>query len=466
MTRAINRCEDWLLSQGYKICPICGAHAHRNATLCSTCGTSLADVKVVAETAKPAATTASTGPARYDRRYGETDLLEGAPRRRGEVFLFGALITVVALACVGALAFVAVRWLAPPAPTPTSPAPTAVPSQSAADLITNTPLPSPVIATVTPPPPTATATPTPGPCTHVVKAGEDLISIAMGCGHRSMDVMPLILEMNGLTSAAMIQVGQQLFIPWPTPTLDPNAPAATSDTAAASKVAASSDTLALTSAVVPGLELASAGSPLPPTERPTATLLPGVMWHTVQANENIMSIAFTHNTTIEVLSQLNPEVTFSQCDFGDAAGGPECTVLIYAGQQLRVPAPTPTPTLSPTFSGSETATPTLTATFNAPSALSPADRTLFRRDELITLRWVASGTLDADETYRVTVADLTAGTTHTSDTTDLAFILPADWQGQDGQRHDYRWQVSVVRLADPGQPLYTTEPRLFTWEGR
>ncbi len=464
MALALTRFEDWLLSQGYKICPICGTHAHRNATLCSTCGTSLADVKVVAETAKPSTT---PGQPRYDRRYGETDLLEGGPQRRSEIYLFGALMTVIALACIGVLAFLALRWLAPgSAATPTSAA-TAVQSQPAEALVTNTPLPSPVITTVTPPPPTATDTPTPGPCTHKVQAGDDLIGIAVGCGHRSMDVIPLILQMNGLTSAAMIQVGQELLIPWPTATIDPNAaPTSEATDEAAANDGAASVALVATDVIVPGLELASAGSPLPPTPRPSATLLPGVTWHTVQANENIMSIAFSNNTNIEVLSQLNPEVTFSQCDFGDPAGGPECTVMIYAGQQLRVPAPTPTPTLSPTLSGSETPTPTLTATFNAPSALSPADRTLFRRDELITLRWVASGTLNTSETYRVIVDDLTAGTSHSADTTDLSFILPADWQGKDGQRHDYRWKISVIHLDNPGRPLFTTEPRLFTWEGR
>ncbi|MFN8565867.1 MAG: hypothetical protein U0703_30475, partial [Anaerolineae bacterium] len=60
------------MSQGYKICPICGTHAHKNATLCSTCGTSLTDVPVVSESAKPA----NGRKPRYDRRYGETDLLE------------------------------------------------------------------------------------------------------------------------------------------------------------------------------------------------------------------------------------------------------------------------------------------------------------------------------------------------------------------------------------------------------
>jgi hypothetical protein len=453
------------LSQGFKICPICGTHAHRNATLCSTCGASLADVPVVSETSKPSASTPA-GQAQYDQRYGETDLLESGQRSRGETMLFSALIGIVALACVGGLIFTAVRWILPAVGASPQPTPTAetVATQPAILIETNTPMPPPVLATVTPPPPTASNTPTPGPCTHVVAAGEDLIGIAMGCGHRSMDVIPLILQMNNLTSAGMIQVGQELMIPWPTPTTDPNAaPVPTTDPAATQTGEEGGDSTASGAAA---LEIASLPTSGPPTARPTATLLPGVMWYVVQPNENIVSVAFENFTDVQTLSQLNPEITFSQCDFGNPAGGPECNVIIYAGQQIRVPAPTPTPTLSPTLSGSETATPTLTPTFNAPSALSPADRILFRNGELITLRWVGSGTLGEGETYRVRVEDLTSGQTYTADTTDLSYILPSDWQGKDGQRHDYSWTISVINLANPDRPYFTTEPRLFTWEGR
>ncbi len=427
--------------------------------MCSTCGTSLADVPVVAETRK-----SSKNAANYDLRYGETDLLEGGPRRRGEVYLFGGLLTLAALICIGALGFGVLRWLIPGAvaePTPTAPA-----TAPALLIATNTLPPAPVMATVTLPPPTATLTPTPGPCTHVVKSGDDLISIAWECGHRSLDVLPLILATNDLPSADALQVGQEIIVPWPSPTIDPNAASessTTSDTSAIiNPVAATEGAFS----IIPGLELASAPTQGPPTVVPTPTLLPGVMWHTVQSNETAASIAYEYKTTLESLSQLNPEITFSQCDFGKVTGGDMCNVILYEGQQMRVPAPTPTPTLSPTLSGSETPTPTLTPTFNAPSAISPADRALFGRSELITLRWVASGTLSEGDAYRVKVEDLTGGKTYSGDTTELAFIVPAAWQGQDGQRHDYRWTVSVVNLADPENPYFSTEPRLFTWEGR
>ncbi|MCC6805402.1 MAG: LysM peptidoglycan-binding domain-containing protein [Anaerolineae bacterium] len=451
------------MSQGYKICPICGTHAHRNATLCATCGTSLTDVDVVSESVKPA----NGKKPRYDRRYGETDLLEGDVHRRGGVYLFGGMLVLGAVACVAAIVFVGARWLLPSI----SPQPTETPSPVASPLpvilVTNTPAPSPVLATVTLPPPTATNTATPGPCTHKVQAGDDLISIAFECGHRSMDVIPLVLTLNNLSAPDMINVGQEIIVPWPTETPSPTSETTQGDTSSSDTGAGGSEMAAApTDIAIQGLEIAAAPTRPPPTERPTPTLLPGVMWHTIQPNENIVSIAFEYHTDVQVLSQLNPEITFSQCDFGNPAGGPDCSVMVYAGQQMRVPAPTPTPTLSPTLSGSETALPTFTPTYNAPSALSPADRTLFLSDDLITLRWVGSGTLGANDLYRVRVEDLTTRAVYTSDTSDLSFIVPQDWQGQDGRRHEYRWMISVIRVDDPDRPYYTTKPRLFTWEGR
>jgi hypothetical protein len=198
----------------------------------------------------------------------------------------------------------------------------------------------------------------------------------------------------------------------------------------------------------------------------TPTLLPGVTWHTVQANESMIGIAYFYGTNAETLSQLNPEIPFSQCDFQYDTGGERCMVYLQIGQQIRVPVPMPTATLSPTLSGSETATFTPTPTYNAPSALSPGNRAMFGRSDMVTLRWVASGSLSVGEAYRITVENLTLLTVHTADTSELFFILPGDWQGRDSRRHQYRWAVSIVRLDQPEHLTFTTEARLFTWEGR
>ena len=108
---------------------------------------------------------------------------------------------------------------------------------------------------------------------------------------------------------------------------------------------------------------------------------------------------------------------FSSCEFGPKFGGENCSVPVSIGQFLRVPAPTPVPTLSPTPDPNATVTPLPTATINIPMAESPADRSFFGLDELVTLRWISSGILSAGEVYRVDVIDSTAGIQYTALTT-------------------------------------------------
>jgi LysM repeat protein len=455
------------LAQPFKICPICDTPAHRNAPVCSVCGTSLDSVKAV--TRLPSREKPSK--QSYDHHYGETDLFEGDIRWRGGTYLFGAVMTIALLICgglgvwLGARAFqTAVFGLptvvptAKDSPTVESAFFTATPPAEAEfNLETNTPFPTPLMITVTPQP---SPTETPGPCTHVVQPNDDLISIVYGCGHRSMDIVPTVLALNGLEDAALIQSGQTLVIPWPTETPDPSLPTAESTSEVEGEEAAA---LSIAGNLIPGIPGEEETFVLP--ELPTPTLPPGVAWHQVQPNENIISIAYQYGADIEILSQLNPEITFSQCNFGLPSGGENCIVQVYVGQQVRVPAPTSTPTLPPTASGSETATPTPTATFNAPSLTSPGHLALFRRHQFVTLRWVASGTLAPGQVYHVSVRDLTLQTDFSATTQDLFFIIPSEWQGEDTLRHEYEWTVSVIDTADPDDPYFVTEPRIFTWEG-
>jgi hypothetical protein len=441
------------LTQAYKICPICGSPAHPNASLCSTCGTTLEDVAATVE--KPKRGSPLGG---YDPRFGETDLLEADTRSRAPLVIATVLLAALLLVCGGMIFALGARMAASFAPPPTF---TLVPTQGSAaqqtplPLVTNTPRPTFVFVTVTPAPPTATATPTQGPCTVTVQPGNDLLGLAYSCGHRSMEIIPLILELNGLDAPENMQVGQVLEIPWPTPTPDPNA--ITTEEAAPEGDETALDPDETLAPVEQALAVSAALA--------TQTLQPGVMWHRVSPQENILIIAERYGANIEILSQLNPQVTFSQCDYSSYTGGPNCIVLLYEGQLIRVPAPTPTPTIQPTASGSETATPTPTPTQNVPSLTSPGDLSLFRREDIITLRWVATGALTGDQVYRVTIEDTTEGIAYTADTRDLFFIVPPEWQGADTRRHEFRWSVSVVDTTAPDDPLYTTEPRRFSWEG-
>lgn len=453
----------------HKICPICSTPAHRNAVVCSACGASLRGVKTIdnGTEAQPAA-------PGYDHHYGETDLSESNLHWKAGNYILGGMLTLAILACVSVVFLLGIRFYdtlsAPSRMTETAAAPT----PEAPQFVESSPQPTLYLPTVTPAPPTRTLTPTvgptdtPGPCMQAVLPNDSLIVMVQRCGHRDLAVIDLVLQLNNLERADLIQAGQILEIPWPTSTPDPNAQAEPTEEVE------NSDASADDSASTEGDESANSSSgsvaiavDLSVTRvEPTATLQPGVQWHEVTQGEDIISIAERYGANIKIMSELNPEVTFSQCDFGKFGGGEQCIVTIYQGQYLRVPAPTPLPTLSPTPSGSETPTPTATPTFNAPSALSPDNRMLFRRAELVTLRWVASGTLTSEQTYRVYVKDLTTGTVYSGDTTDLSFIIPQEWQGRDSRRHEYEWSISVIDLNNPDQPYYTTQTRTFTWEAQ
>ena len=285
-----------------------------------------------------------------------------------------------------------------------------------------------------------------------------LYDVVLRCGHVSMNVIPLVAEINNLDNINLIRPGQLLEIPWPTSTPDPNAPADAPD-----NEADSGENGEAVAASQPG----AFDDDFDPLFVPTPTLPPGIMFHTVQRDENIIVIGMQYDASVEVLSQLNPEITFAQCEFGQRFGGPRCTVNLRENQLIRVPAPTPLPTMSPTPSGSETPTLTPTATFNAPVQQSPSNRAFFSRNDLITLRWVPTGTLGADQTYRLRVEDITVGVVYTTTTRNTSFVVPEDWQGEgEPTRHDYAWSVSVIYLNDPDNPQYTTETLTFTWESR
>ena len=423
-----------------KICPICNVQCAAASAQCPNCGAALARVSAWQE-----------GPESFaPEQTGLTDLAESRLRWRCGTCATFLVLALAALICAG-IGLQLVSWLG--TYSVAAPAPTGQAVSSPTVAATNTLLPTLYLPTVTitpRPPPTSTYTPTRPPCLQQVKSGDSLIALVSRCGHRDLEVIELVLERNDLASAELIQVGQQLAIPWPTSTADPLA-ATVIPSANPGGAGPAADQ-----------ENAGAGSRFSGAPaRTTPTLQAGVQWHRVAAGETIVGIAFRYGTDLKVLSELNPEITFSQCDFGQASGGPSCVVTVFEFQNLRVPAPTPTSTLSPTSSGIATATPT--SVVNAPAAYSPPNNQNFSSDELVTLRWVASGTLAAGETWRVIVESLSSGQVNSESTTSLSLLVPAAWKETATGWHGYRWRVQLVR--ESGVPV-ETEARTFLWETR
>ncbi len=475
----MSKMRPWRGRKPMQECPICGATQPFSARTCSICGAVLPGERT------PLVPIAPVEPARSDGvpSIGEDDLYAGdLSGRMWRLLLVAGVVFGIAIGIgIGVLIGRKDESLAgnDDVHTQAQPVPATITPefQGTPMLPTATLRPSPTrpmalrLPTVTPAPPTSTPTPTPGPCYQTAGEGDTVLAMAMRCGHRDMAVIDLILEINGMDSPQELQLGQTLEIPWPTPTQG-----ASGDTSL--QVAPADEPL--------GEMSGTGGGAPPPTEAvvynefgtPDAlayyrnlepTLRPGLAWHTVQAGETIMGIAYTYDTSVETLSQLNPEVAFLQCDYSERYGGPNCSVILIEGQRIRVPVPIPTVTPTVTPNGTFTPTPTPTATYNAPYLLSPEDGAHFMADQIVTLRWGSTGTLGMDARYVVRVTDLGNGEQYMALVTELSYTLPEGWQPADGQTHTFEWTVSLATVDTQDlivDEAFFTAPRHFLWDGR
>jgi len=466
-------------------CPICGSVQPLSSKTCALCGARLTGKPT------PVVATPANGKARfgsrltYDPSQGDDDLYAGELAGRmwrwllvvGIVLALGMGIGIgIVLGRGGAddgepssqAQFVPTDTIQPslaPANTPDGAAPAFVTNTPNGSLIvapTRTALP---FATVTPAPPTLTPSPTEGPCMRTAAAGDTVLGMAMSCGHKDMAVVDVILELNNMTDAAQLREGQTLEIPWPTPT--PGGETATPETEIGSdggeaNAPAATDQPAMNEFGTPDM--------LATYQNAEPTLRPGMAWHTVTEGEDIMGIAQYYGTTVDTLSKINKEIQFYQCDAGYDYGGPNCSVTIYIGQQIRVPVTLAPPTATPTPVGTLTPTPTATATFNAPFLISPADGASFSGDQMVVLRWGGTGTLRDNEWYYVRVRDLRTSEVYTAPVREQSYSLPGGWQPADGRRsHEFEWTISIVTLDAQYAVLteeHLTQPRRFFWESR
>ncbi len=307
-------------------------------------------------------------------------------------------------------------------------------SAIAVNVVTVTPLPAPEAAT---------PGPTPGPWRHTVREGETLGFIIQRYGYRDFGVFDAIVQMNeNIPNPNLLPgEGSVILVPRPTATSLPAdfTPLPVPPALAERIVPTSPDT---------GLNY--------DTE---------IAEHVVVAGQTVIDIVIQHDTTLEIVSILNPEIAFSRCDFGLRSGGPECNPLLNVGQIVRVPAPTLTPTLSPTFSGRETATPT--PTWMPPRIVFPAQDSVLPATA-IRLQWLSVGTLPTGEVYLVQISD-EAGVVHNAVTRDTSLLLPESMVPTGGNPGDLTWTVSVARVDENGVygiiSGYPT-PNRFRWSSR
>lgn len=245
-------------------------------------------------------------------------------------------------------------------------------------------------------PPTPTAEPTRF-LTHIVKAGENLTSIATDYG----TTVEAIVAANDIEDPRSLRTGQELIIPL----------------------------------------AGSVGGPTPvpgaPTTPPRGT---EVVIHVVQPGESLLGIALQYGTSVEVIMAAN--------NIADAQ-------WIFAGQELIIPLGTPTPVPTPT--PRPTPTPTPGPPYAAPELLDPADGETFRGEEAdIVLNWASVGILAEDEWYILRLRLMTEPVyQHPSVWTKVtSWRVPASLYPSallkaglsvEAESHLFRWDVTVVR---------------------
>jgi LysM repeat protein len=278
---------------------------------------------------------------------------------------------------------------------------------------TSTLLPSPTVTET----PTHTPVPTPTelpPFDYTVAAGDTCSLIALNFG---ISVNSLIILNNLPVSCNNLYVGQVLKVPYPTATPAP----------------LPTDTL-------------------PPEEAARAECEKVSI--TVQENDTLSSISLNYAVPMSAIKEYNGLST-DNVFIGQ-------TLLIPLCERAATPGPTPTPTTPPPYP--------------APNLLLPADGGAFTlANDVVTLQWSSIGTLRDNESYRVTVEDITEGQARriTDYVTDTKYIVPTTFRPKDNVAHVIRWWVSTVRQTgsdEQGQPVYTSagadsQKWVFTWVG-
>lgn len=275
--------------------------------------------------------------------------------------------------------------------------------------------------------PTITLTPTPSPTSsplpsftplppieYLIKQGDSCSTIA---AINNVSVGSITALNNLPPDCGTLYINQKLLIPQPTPTASP-----------------------LPSATLSESQV---------TEQACEKVN-----YTVGENDTLSAIANTYRVSMDAIKTYNGLTTD----------------IVYQGQILIVPLCERLPTPGPT------PTPTAPPPYLAPNLLLPADGSSFTMaNETISLQWASVGQLRDNESYSVTIEDVTEGTGRklVDYVVDTKYIVPAAFRPAGNIPHVIRWWVMPVRQTGTtrdGQAIW--EPagvasfqRVFSWWG-
>ena len=284
-------------------------------------------------------------------------------------------------------------------------------SVTATQTITVTPSPSLTPTQVTPTV-TNTPEPTPTPLSYTVKLGDTCGGIAVAFNVSTQSIV-LLNNLPADCGTGLIE-GMTLLIPHPTPTPSPQPTA----------------TLSAEEATVEACQ---------------------TLDYTVQENDTLSSISLNYAVSVDSIMQWNGLVNN----------------VVRSGQTLIIPLCEHT---------LETPTPTIPAPYSAPALLLPPDGApFFVEDGQVSLQWASVGTLRENESYEVTIENVTEGEGRrlVEYVFDTKFLIPETFLTNENVPHVIRWWVTTVRQVDTdedGNPVWdsaggTSLARVFTWTG-
>jgi LysM repeat protein len=287
---------------------------------------------------------------------------------------------------------------------------------------TETPPPTLTLApsqTPTPETPTATNTPEPSstPFSYIVKEGDTcgLIAATFNISVQALiQANPTILDAN-----CTLFLNVELSIPAPTHTPTPLATSTLSDFEA-TRASCETET------------------------------------YLVVEGDTLSSIAFFYgfeDTT--AIMEWNGK-TVDTAFVGERLEIPKCQISFVLGQGTVTPSPAPP--------------------YPAPQPLLPQDGEAFSlSNDTVTVQWSSVGELRTNESYRVTVVDITSGGNQqiSAVVRDTKYVVPTSLRPLDSSPHVFRWSVQPVAqigVDEAGNPVYNnggpgSEWRVFTWSG-
>ncbi|HEX7555321.1 MAG TPA: LysM peptidoglycan-binding domain-containing protein [Leptolinea sp.] len=267
--------------------------------------------------------------------------------------------------------------------------------------------------------PSVTPTPLPSytplpPVEYSIKSGDNCSIIAAVF---KVSINSVIMLNNLPADCSTLYIGQKLLVPQPTPTASP----------------------------LPSATMSEADTTEQACEKVN---------YTVGENDTISGIANAYRVSMDAIKVFNG-LTSDTVYQGQILIIPLC-------ERLPTPGPTPTPTAPPPYT--------------SPNLLLPADGTSFTiQNETVTLQWASIGELRQNESYMVTVVDVTDSSTRklTDYSTDTKYIVPVTFRPAGNTPHVIRWSVTAARqtgTTKDGNPIWeaagaSSYERVFTWWG-